>query len=501
MTISDLLTLVGILLAIFAFISEKSREYVFLKFSNLNKAILFFLFIYIHFLISYAWWKEKCDFLQIFECVGWPVASTWAYIFSVLTLTASIWKIFYGEFPIENLEKVMRFYNKLILKRDFAFLAGLIEEYHLNDISDFIRKKSQILVSSADPQYSTEHKRLINTPRLIYGNNVFYEIILNETFIDEVADMNPYLFAHIIKELKFQKVKESELVNRFLKILCLKKNPAFFREIRDNQNYDDTGDYRIEENRPILYSLLNDINVAFVNEAYRGIGEQAITEMEEEVKKEFSHLRESYFEQDEDTFWNYRIKVSILYFDIMVRRAIVKKIGQHMWMFYYPFFIQSILKNTKSHGQIVVFSSRNYALLEEIISNIYEWKRVSLKAKDYQLIESIYNCLGMCIYEVAISNELHMKDKYLLINLAWEDLMNTTPMHDEQMENVDLIISKGISVFKNPSTVFSLENRNDDARKYLNVIKEIWESRDRFLDSGRITKFRTEVIDFYNLNS
>lgn len=79
MTISDLLTLIGILLAIIAFISERNREYVILKLSNTEITIIVVLFFHIHFLLSYQWWTDKFEFLKRTQIEGFPTPDAWAY--------------------------------------------------------------------------------------------------------------------------------------------------------------------------------------------------------------------------------------------------------------------------------------------------------------------------------------------------------------------------------------------------------------------------------------
>src|SRR5690349_7667298 len=127
----------------------------------------------------------------------------------------------------------------------------------------------------------------------------------------------------------------------------INKNGNLFREIKNNQNLGQFDAYAIEESRPILFALFNDVKVASINQAWRGIGEQAILEFEEEAKKDYSSLREQDSEQENDTTWSFRMTIAIWYFDIMVRQAIKQKVNDHMWMFYYVHFVEVILKNMR----------------------------------------------------------------------------------------------------------------------------------------------------------
>jgi hypothetical protein len=511
MTISDLLTLIGILLAIFAFISEKNREYVFLKFSYTQATLLVLIFFFLHFLISYDWWREKFNFLSFFERDGFPIPSAWAYIISLTTLLWAVWKIFKGNFPLSNRERLMKYYEKLLMRNDIAFLSELVEQYHLENVKDFLIAKKSIIIPNEtgmwridQQEYSKAYDKVINTASTIYGNNVYYRIILNETFIDNVANLNPHLFANVIQELNTEKVKEDDFVNRFLKVITLNKNGNFFREIRENQNLGEFNAYAIEKSRPIIYSLFNDIKVASINQAWRGIAEQALLEIAEEAKKEYSPLRESDREQEHDTVWSFRITIAIWYFDIMVREAIRQNVNDHMWMYYYRHFVESILNNMDelpSPESEQNKSTRNFNLIEDIFCKMMDWKDVATKSKHYDLTECIFDCMGQCLYELTISNKLNDNDKQYLMNWVWEDTIKTFAEEDSDSERaaIDKIINRGFEMFKKPSMLFSISYRIEESEAYLKALSKLWADRDTPILTGllkvRADKFKTEVID------
>lgn len=404
MTISDILTLLGILIAIFAFISEKSRQYIFLKLSKTNIFFICISFTLIHLLISYGWWTQRFSILRKLEIAGYPTTGAWAYLISFCVLSLVIWRIFYGSFPLSRREKLLKYYNKLILRNDIPFLAQLIEDNHLNQILGYLRVKKSIIVPNPTgnwhidhPKYLEIYNQITNTKPHLYGKSVYYQIILNDAFLENIANVNPYLFASIIQELNTNEVKDTYFVNSYLKILMLNKNGDFFREIKNNQNLDEHDSYAIEESRPILYALFHDIHVCEVNEAWRGIGEQAIQEMQEEAKKEFSPLRESDREQDSDTLWSYRITNAIWYFDIMIREAIVQDVQSHMYLFYYHYYVSAILDNMKdlsSENSEENRNSRNFDLIQLIFTNMMAWKKVIVNSTNSKLKEPLYRvCL------------------------------------------------------------------------------------------------------------
>lgn len=514
MTISDLLTLIAILLAIIAFISEKNREYLFLKLSYIDLAVITVSFIYVHFLISYDWWASKFSWLSLFEFEGSPSTGAWAYILSLATLAWSIYCVFFRQFPLSRRVKLMAYYKQLILRNDIAFLAQLIETYHSKQIIDFLQTKKNIRIENVTGNWQIDNQaylrkfdEVMTTKSLLYGNNIFNQIILNDTFIDNVANINPYLFSNIISELNVIRLKNDDFINRYLKILTLEKNSSFFREVRNNQNLGVHNAYAIDEGRPILFSLFNDINVCSINNAWRGIGEQAILEILEEAKKDFSPLREYDREQDNDTVWSYRITIAIWYFDIMVRQAIVQNVNDHMWMFYYQYFVRMILLNMKD----LPFAdseqnrhSRNFDLIESIFSKMTDWKAVLIDSQNTHLLQSIHDCVGLCIYEITISNKLRAEDKNLLINSVWVDLIETIVEVDEGDVLTNEIITVGMQMFKKPTVLFPtrLGELSEENQAYVDSLNYLWINRDIPRLDGeygrRANRFKIEVIDPMN---
>jgi hypothetical protein len=511
MTISDLLTLIGILLAIIAFISERNREYVILKLSNTEITIIVVLFFHIHFLLSYQWWTDKFEFLKRTQIEGFPTPDAWAYIISISVLLYSIWKIFFGQFPLSRKKQLLSYYKKLLLRNDIPFLALLIEKYHLHQVIKYLRKKKTIKIEDETGLWQLDHQKYLKAydkaikgRELVYGNIIYFNIILNDAFLDNVANSNPYLFSKIIQELNEQDLKDDDFVNRYLKILMTNKNGNFFREIRNNQKLGQFDAYSIDEERPILYALFKDIKVCSINQAWRGIGEPAILEMHEEAKKEYSVLRESDREQESDTTWSFRITIAIWYFDIMVREAIRQNVNDHMWMFYYHHFVSVLISNMQElpfENSEVNRHSRNFDLIEDIFSKMMDWKDVIIKSKNNNLSKSVYDCVGQCIYEVATTDKLREEDKNYLINWIWEDLIKSFGEDDRSREIVDELISFGFDMFKRPSMLFTTDPRfiKDDSRMYLTALRTLWNNRDTPILTGaigqRATNFKTQVID------
>lgn len=510
MTLSDLLTIFGIILAIIALISERNREFIFLKFSRKNILLLIIFILYIHFLISFDWFLKIFPSLSFFECNDCPSSNGWAYMLTITTLIWLLWKIYSAIFPLDNREKLLNYYENQILKGNFSFLANLIEKYHLDQVVEYIKTVKNIQISNPtglwhfdQQEYLTEYENKINTTELIYGNNLLFRIIKNEEFVIKVSNAYPYFFTRIISEMDNKEVKDADFTNLFLKSLIIAKNKQFFNEIRNNQNATKFDTYQIEKQRPILYSLFNNIKVAELNEVWRAVGEQAILEMEEEAKKPFSPLREANREQDKDTIWSYRMQNAIWFFDIMIRQAIKEDITYHMWLFYYWYFIKSIMKNiseVNDYEPQSVIPSRNHEFLESIISKSCDWIKVVIKSKKTSISKSITTCMGKCVYEIAISNKLNDKTKHYLIDWQWKTIITLWGV-DGTEEILEKIVNDYFEALSKP--IMGLDYYPTEKIEYTRIIKLLYEKRDtpKFittLEQERVVRFKKTVIDTLN---
>jgi len=303
-----------------------------------------------------------------------------------------------------------------------------------------------------------------------------------------VVNRNPYLFADIIAVIDSDKVKNEFLVNRFLKILTKERNSQFFREIRLSQRLGYIINDESPINRKILFSLFNNIKVASVNQAWRGIAEQAIIEITEESKKEFSILRENNSSiKDEDTIWSFRLEVALVYFDIMIRESIVQGGSDHMWMFYYRRFLEGVLKNMAAINLEMPetnIHTLNYDFINTIISNMLYWVNQSLENSNNQLIEFIFECIGQCISLIAVTDKLKLEEKSELLKLVWMHFMTLCPINDcdEDREQVENIVNRSFEIFSEKTNYLNPREKFE----YRKSIFKMWETRDLPVFTGKV---------------
>jgi hypothetical protein len=152
--------------------------------------------------------------------------------------------------------------------------------------------------------------------------------------------------------------------------------------------------------------------------------------------------------------------------------------------------------------------SRNFDLLEKIFTKMMDWKDVIVKTNNVELIKSVYDCMGQCVYELAITDKLSDDDKNYLIDWVWEDLIKTSaPVavgESTDNETTKKIVEVGFEMFKKPTILFSPKSEyysdidRERHNKYLTAIQILWNKKDiaGLNDyNDRVALFKSNVID------
>src|SRR5690625_964745 len=103
MTLSDLLTVIAIIVAALAIIPEQNKELILHKITTFDWAIIGAFVLLIHWLIAFQWFQAKFSSLDVFVISGWPNPEVWAYIFAVFLMGFIFYKIAYADFPLKKI--------------------------------------------------------------------------------------------------------------------------------------------------------------------------------------------------------------------------------------------------------------------------------------------------------------------------------------------------------------------------------------------------------------
>jgi hypothetical protein len=346
MTISDIITLISLIIAIVAILSEKNRKHLLLKFHIVDYLLFMTSFIFINYFVFYENFYLRGLYLHClyFPKFGLKNPKYYAYIITLISLVYLCYKILYAFYPYSKIEKVRKFYRQLIENNEIPFLLDLIDRYHKSDIIKFIDRTSDNIPND-NYRANFYHKETFIEKlkkncenviqyllpyswfnRKIYGVYVLYNVLNDPAFISTASDKRPYFFADIFSHFKKEKRDgfPEELINSYLKELIENKNFWLKKELQESQK-NDSGqpEYFYNENK-IISALLQDLSVAEVNKIWQPFGNIAINEIEQErIIGYESKMFKDFIE--EQSLWEYKTYFSIQFFKILIIETLVKK--------------------------------------------------------------------------------------------------------------------------------------------------------------------------------
>ncbi len=480
MSLSDILTILGLIAAIIAFVSEKNRENLFLKFSIFDLLIFILSFMLIHYLIAFDWFKERNWHFEFLNSSNFPTPATWAYLMTLATLAYLFYKTYFSFFPTQNRERVIAYYRSQVLKGEFSFLVSLIEKFHQQDIVAHLKDD-----------------KTVNANRHTYANNVYWEIITDETFLDNTVITHPYLYTDFIACLSTKKLGDEDFIFRYLSILIENNNYHLIRELKNNQNFSEHKRYKLPVENRILRSLFLNVRVAEYNNAWQPYGKLTCKYLEEESEKKFSFLRTKYKGEDEKEMWQLRIYQAIWFFDIMLREAIAQGVERHMWLFYFHHFTDGLIENIPDDNKDSTddnIPTKNHYLIHEMISIMCSWIELTREMNKSNQYHSISKCIGQCLLSIALTPKVSDKFKGYCFESAFREYF-----HLSEREETDEKMAAMEQYFYTPKMGFHTPHHESEKAEYVRVMTLAWDDFDKVPyqnheDNGSIQRFQENVL-------
>lgn len=427
MTISDIITLVSLLIAIVAILNEKNRKHLLLKFHIIDYILFSASFLLINYFVFYENFFDEGIYIKqlYFHEFGFNNPKHFAYLIAILSLFYFFYKILFSFYPNSKINSVIKFYRQLIEINETSFLLDLIDRYHKNDIIRLIEKSPN---SKPNNNFMTHrfhqekfkekiNKLLVRTIRFslpnswfnrkAYGKTVLHGIINDPAFIVLTSNQRPYFFAEIFAH--FKKVKRNafpdKLVNSFLSEILQHKNFWFRNELMKSKDFDyGQPDWFFEDNK-ILSSLLQDLSIADINQIWQPFGDIAVNEIAEERTK--GNESKMFLEFREEQFlWEYKTYFAIQFFKILIVEALVKKyMNSHFWLYYYRSITDEILKTFKRYppNDFEKFVTVYHAFIDIMVNNLFLWLRISNDKEDEWFYNNILDCLSSLIHSICNS--------------------------------------------------------------------------------------------------
>jgi hypothetical protein len=508
MQISDFLTILGLVLAVWAIIPSKERRFILLFFSDFEFGILTISLFFIHYLMSFDWlisnWFPSLTFFVINN--GLP-STTWAYILALTTIFYPIIKVTFGYFSSSRLKKTITLYETYLKENEIDLLVNYISKYHIADIKKYLQgisnlphKESIDIILRRRTDKEKAYDKLVQPQRILFASWVYGHIIQNENFVRKSANKYPDFFAIALSGMKTKESSNEDLVKLFIECLFENKNQLLIQELKImnganssvlkmNKNY----------NIPILFSLFANTKVAAENYVWYPVGEGTVRSLKHDSEqKEF--LIKEYDYDLESELWNQKIYIALVYFNIMVRETIYRDSEWHMWLYYFRHFTDHLIEIIPTQNEYEEDSecpSFTHRMINEQFSIMTEWLDLAKKHNTVNRVIDTVKCMGWCVNSICQADNLKISEKYrrqqlnLILSTYFEfshysdNIAATTARHWLEM------------LFLNPKGVdFGKQERT---KKYLIALQDAWNQFDKVPyqyqeDNGSIQHFVNTIL-------
>ena len=314
--------------------------------------------------------------------------------------------------------------SKLKKKKDLSdsekdSLMGLLEEKsHLEMEFDALNLDEEISYPDIQKKYLNDLNKLqLSDKNNKFAIDIIEQIIRNEDFISSVVDFNPIFFCPLIK---YQVEIDEFFLNTILKYLIKKKNIQFFKEVNKAVKCGFTNGSPLNHfEYPILYSFLENINIASNNFIWLSVGEEALLELREEITKDPSYLRTEMPDNDyskDSLFSNSKIFIAINFFDVMESSFLLQESESDDWILYYSFFTEYLLKNLKSGNLQNNHKTCAYYLIKQMVIHLCGdlWSLATEKQNNFHK-DLIINCINAIKRQIENTKKLNSIGKIELL--------------------------------------------------------------------------------------
>ena len=156
-----------------------------------------------------------------------------------------------------------------------------------------------------------------------------------------------------------------------------------YQELEQNQNISFQGGYNIPENNRLLHFLFTNARTAEGLEVWKPIGEHLLKLLRSNESPDFVaslNKREEGFDKER---WKNPVCAGIFFFDLMVTAAAYQGVRWHMWLYYFPLFVERLEKLYDASDPEVnksdEFPTRSARLIYEAVSTLCGWVRLVSK--------------------------------------------------------------------------------------------------------------------------
>lgn len=483
--LDSLITVAGLFVAVYAIIPRVRRLEISLSFGKFAWMILFISVISILYL----------QFYQTFRSLGltpglnlsrWSITTSNAS-FIILLLMSIVLYIYIKIKGLSrsNVTKFREFVFELSREKKYSELFSLIErnisqveriyngDYLLSNLREYFKKNSNdyLLLSdfidSPNTQNTSKKYNFIQVfvkvrkevfKLLVFilpsydkekevAKEIVHELLINRNTVKAIAEIRPYFALQILSKDFYE---NHEFIGTYLRYLAEDTKSVLYHEIRNNQNLLHRDQYAIPKRNRLLSYFFEDCKIAEKYGPYKPIGEFVISYLDGLYSnKPIDSYNEPMGDFHEDGQWESELLVGIRFFDIMVTSALYQNIKWHMWLYYFPHFVERIVRNLNPNEQLIdpndEWPTKYHYALYEITSCLCKWassvdhipldqenvvlENTSLNHENGNIPKSSMLALGQVTKKILTSNTISDRFKQYIMDIVYSRYFDLKRVH------------------------------------------------------------------------
>lgn len=340
-------------------------------------------------------------------------------------------RIYHANYPLSKLKKRLEAYGKP--KSD---LNAVLNKFTEQDLLQTRRskpattsgQKMATLLSSILPSYEMHSEA---------AKEIVHELLSNRTTVHSITETRPYFALQLIKE-DFE--ENNEFVDLFFQHLMENKNSVLYRELRNNQNLSNRCHYLLPPRNKLVHFLFSDCSIARDYAVYKPVGECVIVYLDKlYIQKYADPYNEPMGDYHEEGKWKSELFVGVRFFDVMVSSALYQDVKWHMWLYYYTYFVDRIIRNLSPNEKLVdsqtKWPTKYHYVISEIVSVLCNWiesvDHISLKqenvalgstspiSEDSNIPKSSMLALAQIIRDVLLCDKLSFSYKVYIMDMVY----------------------------------------------------------------------------------
>lgn len=523
---TGILTIMGLVVAVYAILPKENKLTLSFKLSKLDWAVILLSAVIALYIFIYPIIKES----------GWAISfGTWKWGFNENNTTFLVFlclaiyifiRVKYAGITSSNIKKFSELFEQLFFEKKYSELAILTEDHFedlikvedheplrnrlarkirpLNAWDKFPDKDSENF-SKFSPAFSKSREAFSSflskkDSSSEIASSITRRVLNSREYIEYLSISKPYF---CLKILELDISHFDDFLNFYIRSLVQNKASIFYYELEQTQNLVSNNRYYLYENNKFLYYFFNNIRNSEKHKIYKPVGDMVC-----EVIDSNDNLSNLYNKENERYERVERflcpIDSSLRFFEIMILESMHQGAHWHMWLYYLRTFTKKILLRIDTDIDVDVhkeWPTPFYYLLDHIISIIFNWldEFQYIENKDPLLMEndelnhdngsipkSSVLALGIIYNMIIMCDNVTDTFKTNMIDTAMRHLRDTKSIETYNELNTVLIKSMLFDGYHN--------EKNLD---YLNKFKILYEKTDHVLryDVRELEELLNESIE------